>query len=521
MTLPALIEQMLRPEFYPHPVKTPIALLQTHISYVLLTGDFAYKVKKPMNFGFLDFSTLEKRHFYCREEVRLNQRLAFDLYLGVRALGCDADGSYFWLPEPTAGEAGVEAVEYAVQMVEFDQEQLLLRLFETGALGFSEVREIGMQLAAFHQQAWTDAHVASFGTAEGLKAVCDDNYAQTAKYVGITQSEDQLAETRAFSDRIFAEQADLFARRIAEGRIRECHGDLHLKNICLHRGKVQIFDCIEFNEPFRNTDVLYDAAFLLMDLQFRDRRDLGNEFLNTYLEQTGDYGGAVLLPLFLSMRAYIRAKVTSFLLDDATIPPEVQSAAAADAKAYFHLAWQYTRPRTGRILVMSGVSGTGKSTLARQLSRVLDAIQIRSDAVRKHLAGIPLRSRGDTALYSPMMSDKTYEQLLSQGLTLAQAGCTVILDAKYDRVARRASVLAAAAGLPVTILYCHAPTAVLRERLVLRAAANEDVADATVDLLQRQQELFEDFTAAERSHLVQVDTTAVDLEALVTQLGQG
>ncbi|NJK34914.1 MAG: AAA family ATPase [Oscillatoriales cyanobacterium SM2_2_1] len=521
MTLPALIEQMLRPEFYPHPVRMPISLLQTHISYVLLTGDYAYKVKKPMNFGFLDFSTLEKRHFFCQEEVRLNQRLATSLYLGVCGIGQDAQGAYFLVPKVGEGQDSPEVVEYAVQMVEFDQAQLLIHLFEAGALGYGEVREIGMQLAAFHQQALTNEHIASFGTAAGLKAVCDDNYAQTKKYVGITQTESQLGETQEFSNRVFVEQADLFARRVREGRIRECHGDLHLKNICLHRGLVQIFDCIEFNEPFRNTDVLYDAAFLLMDLQFRDRRDLGNEFLNTYLEQTGDYGGAVLLPLFLSMRAYVRAKVTSFLLDDPNVPVEVRSAAITEAIAYFRLAWQYTRLPSGRIIVMSGVSGTGKSTLGRQLSRVLEAIQIRSDAVRKHLAGLPLRSRGDTALYSPTMTEKTYDQVLSYGVTLARAGFTVILDAKYDRVARRAAVLAAAADLPVTIIYCHAPTTVLQERLVARAATDEDVADATVDLLQRQQELFEDFTELERSHLVRVDTTAVDLTALVTQLVGG
>ncbi len=509
MNLPPLITQMLSKEFYTHAVTEPIALIQTHISYVLLTGKYAYKVKKPMNFGFLDFSTLEKRHFFCEEELRLNRRLAPELYLQILAI--------------TATEAGFEfnpegePVEYAIQMVQFPQENLLINLFEAGKLTVDQVTDIGKQLAEFHAAANTNDHIASFGTATSLQAVANDNYASTASYINLAQTQEQYDRTKAYTDQFFAENHDLFSDRVAQGKIKECHGDLHLKNICLVGDKIQIFDCIEFNEPFRNSDVLYDAAFLVMDLQFRDRRDLANAFLNTYLELTGDYQGVVLLPLFCSMRAYIRAKVTSFLLDDPNIPAEVKDHAKQEASAYYELAYRYTQPQTGKITIMSGLSGSGKSTLAKQLAQKTEAILLRSDAIRKHIAGIDLLQRGDDDLYSPEMTTRTYNQLLETGILLASKGFKVILDAKYDRLNLRAAVMAQAQNMniPLQILYCSADQEILQQRLRDRTAANNDIADATVDLLASQQASFEAFTEAEQPYLLEVNTAIrVDWEAI-------
>jgi uncharacterized protein len=497
--LPPLIQQMLSPDFYPHAVTQEIELIQTHISFVLLTGEYAYKVKKPMNFGFLDFSTLEKRLFFCQEEIRLNRRLAPELYLQVLSI-VERDGKFTFSTEQEP------AVEYCIQMRQFPQKDLLINVFDRGELTPAHVEDIAKQLAKFHATTATNEHIASFGTKESVKAVADDNYQHTVKYIDLAQTQAQFDETKAFSDKFFSEYANLFANRVAQGKVKECHGDVHLKNICLYQGKVQIFDCIEFNEPFRNSDTIYDAAFLLMDLQYRDRRDLANIFLNTYLEQTGDYGGVPLLPIYGSMRAYIRAKVTSFLLDDPGIPQSVKDKASVEAAAYYKLAWEYTRSPQGKIIIMSGLSGSGKSTTARGLATQLEAIHVRSDAVRKHLAGIDLMQRGDDALYTPEMTAKTYARLSVFGIILAGKGFNVILDAKYDRVNLRADIInrSVAHGIPWQILYCQADTELLKQRLSDRVG---DVADATADLVDSQFQQFEAFTATELVNLIELDTT--------------
>lgn len=249
----------------------------------------------------------------------------------------------------------------------------------------------------------------------------------------------------------------------SRGKIRECHGDLHLNNICLYNGRVQIFDCIEFNEEFRNIDVIYDAAFLLMDLEFRGRGDLANLFLNTYLEWSGDYAGAVLLPLYLCIRAYIRGNVNALALNDPAISEAEKADIQATAAAYYAAAYRYTQPRQAKLYVMCGLSGAGKSTRGRGLAQGEQAIQIRSDAVRKHLAGLPLDRRSSdfpqVDLYSEAMTQKTYDQLLAYAELLLRQGQTVILDAKYDRVALRQPVIALAEKLhvPLEIHFCSAP----------------------------------------------------------------
>lgn len=487
---------MTQPGFYPHPVTEPIQLIQTHVSYVLLTGEYAYKVKKPVNFGFLDFSTLEKRQHFCQEELRLNQRGAAELYLEVIPL--TQVGEQFQL-----GGTG-EPIEYTVKMQQFPQEALFTELFDRGELTEQHLETLAAVLADFHRNAVTNDYIRSFGQVSQIRQAIDENYEQTESYIGGPQTQQQFDETKQYTDRLFAEQEALFVDRVKQDWIRECHGDVHLRNIALWHDKILLFDCIEFNEPFRFVDTMFDIAYIIMDLDARQRSDLSNLFLNAYIEQMGDWEGLQVLPLYLSRQSYVRAKVTSFLLNDPTIPDVVKQESAQTAAGYYHLAWQYTRPRQGRLILMAGLSGSGKSTVGRYLARKLGAVHLRSDAVRKHLAGVPLTERGSADLYTPEMSQKTYDRLLHLGTTLANQGYTVILDAKYDRQSLRTAAIAEANDkhLPIQIIHCTAPLEVLEQRLDDRTG---DISDATADLLPNQQ--MDPFNETERPYVTQVDTT--------------
>ncbi|HEY9642688.1 MAG TPA: AAA family ATPase [Coleofasciculaceae cyanobacterium] len=506
--LPALIQQMMQPEFYPHPVQSPIQLIQTHVSYVLLTGDYAYKLKKPVNFGFLDYSTLEKRQHFCQEELRLNQRCAPELYLEVLPIA-EADG-HFYL------NGTAEPVDYTLKMRQFPQEGLLANLYSQGKLTTDRLQELARVIARFHQTTASNDYIRSFGEPAKVREAIDENFQQTEKYIGGPQTQTQFDETRAYNDRLFAEESHLFVERMHADRIRECHGDLHLDNICLWNDRLWLFDCIEFNEPFRFVDVMYDIAYVIRDLEARERPDLSTLFLNTYIEETGDWEGLQVLPFYVNRQAYVRAKIVSFLLDDPAVPAADKEKAQATAARFYRLAWQYSQPRQGRLTLMCGLSGSGKSTTARALACHTGAIHIRSDAVRKHLGGIPLDQRGGDELYSAEMTQKTYDRLLNLGILLAQRGYPVILDAKYDRQSLREPVMATAQQqqMPLQIIHCDAPFEVLSDRLRRRTG---DIADATADLLPKQ--FFEPFSSTELPYVKTLDTTQ-SVEALLQALGE-
>ena len=487
--LPPLIKLMMQPEFYPHPVTEPIQLIQTHISYLLLTGDYVYKVKKPVNLGFLDFSTLSARYHFCQEELRLNHLLAPEIYLEV--LPITQEGASLIL----AGEG--EPLEYTLKMRQFPQDSLLSKMLKQGKLTPELMAQLGRMVAQVHLQAKTNDYIRSFGEPSKIKEFIEQNYQQSQKYIGSLQTQQQYEETKQFSDSFFSWQRSLLEQRQQNHWIRECHGDLHLDNICFWHDKIQLFDRIEFNEPFRFVDVMYDVAFLVMDLEAEAHKELANVFLNTYIEQTGDWEGLAILPLYLSRQAYVRAKINSWLWDTPSLTDENKRQAAAKARNYYYLAWQYTRPQSGKLIMMSGLSGSGKTTVAKHLAQNLGAIHIRSDAVRKHLSSIPLDQSGESSIYTPAMTQKTYGRLLELSTKLASQGFTVILDAKYDRQTLRSAVITQAQNnqIPLEIVLCTAPEEVLRDRILARTG---DISDATVDLLESQKKSFEAFTAREK-----------------------
>jgi uncharacterized protein len=320
-----------------------------------------------VNFGFLDYSTLEQRRHFCIEEIRLNQRGAKDLYLEVLPISI-LEGSANGQTSDKFALGSGETVEYALKMVQFPQADLLSNRFAAGSITADQMVEMGQVVAAFHAKSQPNDYISSFGEIPRVRQTIDDNYRQTEKYIGIAQTDRYYRETKEFTDRFFADHGEAFDRRVQGGFIRECHGDLHLQNVCIWQDRIQLFDCIEFNEPFRFVDTMYDVAFAVMDLTARERTDLGNVFLNTYLEQTGDWAGLEVLPIYLSRQAYVRAKVTSFLLDDRAVSAEQRLVAQQRAEDYYRLAWEYTQRPQGQILVMAGLSGSGKSTLGRHQS---------------------------------------------------------------------------------------------------------------------------------------------------------
>ena len=512
--LPPVIQSMLKPEFYPHPVTEPIQLVQTHVSYVLLTGDWVYKVKKSVDFGFLDYSTLERRKLFCDREIELNQRGVEGLYVKTVAIYPGIEVGHY------SFEENGEPVEYAVKMHQFPQEDLFSARFEAGDLPSDRIVELAKKVADFHLNAPTDEAIRSYGTVDQVRSALNQNFKQTQKYIGGPQTQAQYDATYAWTNAFCTNNGDLLQSRVDNHWIRNGHGDLHLGNICLWQGKVALFDCIEFNEPFRFVDVMYDVAFTVMDLDNRGRSDLSTLFLNTYVERTGDWEGLGVLPLYLCRQAYVRAKVTSFLLDDRGVTEGDRQAAHKTAAGYYQQAHAYTTTTTtpGKLFLMCGVSGSGKSTIAKQLAQTNvqtnaqknapgpKTIIIRSDAVRKHLGNVPLDETGLPSLYTPEMSAKTYQRLQTLGINLARQGYTVILDAKYDHQAPRQRVIQAAqtAGLALTIIQCNTPRDILEQRLRDRTG---DIADATVDLLDQQLAQAEPLTDAEQQLAIAIDTT--------------
>jgi len=334
---PPLVQAMLNPAFYPHhPGK--VEFLQTHISYLFLTGELVYKVKKPVDFGFLDFTTLEKRRYYCQEEVRLNKRFSPDVYLATVPIAVDGDA--FRLGDDP------EVIEYAVKMRRINEDHMLYRLLEGGKVDAEAMQHIGRHLAKAYAAIPSDEKARAFGTLDVISTNVVENFEQTRRYIGGPLSKETFETIESWSLAFMKENTALFEQRVAQGCIKDCHGDLHLQHICVEGENIYIFDCIEFNERFRFGDVASDVAFLAMDLDFNGHSDLARAFVHAYIEASGDATLAQVLVFYKVYRAYVRAKVTSFMLDDAGLDEQTREEVLQQAKAYYDLAFQYV---TGNI----------------------------------------------------------------------------------------------------------------------------------------------------------------------------
>jgi hypothetical protein len=505
---PDLADRLLAPEAYPHAVVTPIRVVETHISRVMLTGAYAYKIKKPVRLSFLDYSTLAKRRACCDEEVRLNRRYAPDLYLGVSTVGGPATA-------PRIDDGG-EPIEYAVRMRQFNRHDELGALLATRGVDAAELAALGEHVARFHASAAPVVATSTFGTAGALRRIIMDNFASLRSLPEAAQWQEAVHSLEHWVELTHERLATLIGSRRDSGLVRECHGDLHCGNVVRWEGALTPFDGIEFDPALRFIDVANDIAFLTMDLAMHDRDDLRRAALQAWTRTLGDFGGLPLLPYFETYRALVRAKVAALrALQEAPGSPQ-RSLECGTAARYLRWAVGRIRRPSPCLVLTCGLSGSGKTSLARAVAAPLDALHVRSDIERKRLAGLgPLddsHSPPDGGIYSPDFTERTYARLQDCATNALLGGESVIVDAAFLKRDERRGMLSLAhrMAVPAAILHCVAPLAVLRERLEIRSRSGSDASEAGVAILARQPGYWEEFDDEERTRVVAVDTTAPD-----------
>jgi uncharacterized protein len=487
---------LLDPACYPHAVER-VELLETHISWVFLAGEYAYKVKKPVRLPFLDFGTLEARRRCCDEELRLNRRTAPELYLGVSPIAAG--------PQGLRVDAAGEPVEYAVRMRRFAQDALADAMARRGGLGANEIDALAATIAAFHGAVPAAPRDGAFGDHERVTRPALANFAEIVPAPGDAARLDRLRRwTRGEGDRL----REAFAARRRDGFVRECHGDLHLRNIVFVEGRPLLFDAIDFSPDLRWIDVASEVAFLVMDLLEHGLDSQAWRFLNAYLEATGDYAGVRVLRYYLVYRAMVRAKVIRLRALDGEY---LRYVALADFLAVS------ARPA---LVLMHGLAGSGKTTVAQALLERVGAVRVRSDVERKRLFGLDAAARTHSELYAGIYAleatRRTYERLHQVVRDVVGAGRTVIVDAASLRREDRDgfAALARELGAAFLVVSCRASPAELHRRVALRASTMRDASEAGVEVLERQIATQEPLAADELACAVPVDTEG-DLQSAV------
>lgn len=495
-----------------------VELIETHISYVILTGQFAYKIKKALELGFLDFRSLAARRFYCEEELRLNRRLAPELYLEVVPI----TGS---IEIPVLGGTGA-AIEYAVKMREFPQEALASRALRRGELSAADVDTLAVKVAAFHRTALVARNGTPFGTPDNVLRIARQNFTQMRPLLLTPAEAADLDALALWTDRQHAASAASMTLRRSEGFVRECHGDLHLGNIAVVDGELTIFDCIEFNEEMRWIDVMSEVAFVAMDLHDGGRPDFAHRFLNAYLEITGDYAGLDVLRFYLVYRAMVRAKVARLRAEQLE-PGSDKSAALTESRGYLKIATDYAQPPRPALLIAHGLAGSGKTTLSQALLELVGAVRIRTDVERKRLHDLPAAARGgngiDAGLYAPEATRETYLRAVQLARVAGAAGWRVIVDAAFLKRWQRQLFrdLASESGIRFTIVDFVAATATLRDRVAQRLHDPHEASDADLAVLAHQVQTQEPLAPDELDDTVVYDAQRPLAEARLPESWRG
>ncbi len=499
-----LIRSLLDIRVWDHDVHD-LCVVETHISWVILTGPYAYKIKKPVNLGFLDFSTLEKRHFYCQEELRLNRRLAPRLYVDVIAITGEAT-------RPVINGTG-PVLEYAVKMVQFPQEAQLDRLLARGGLGAHHIDELAQRVAAFHGEIAVAAPESPYGEPRQIQQLVLENFDRVLCELQDPDALERLRTLRHWAQQEYQRCRNILAARKQHGFVRECHGDMHLRNIALLDDGLVIFDGIEFSDRLRWIDVISEVAFLVMDLDDRQQPQLAGRFLNAYLEQTGDYAGVEVMRYYLLYRAMVRAMVDAIRVHQPGMNETEKRRVLEEYGSYVSLAERYTHISHPILIITHGLSGSGKTTMAQTLLEHYPAIRVRSDIERKRLHGLTATMRTgsdvDRGLYTPEATARTYERLAELARVVVGAGYTVIVDAAFLKQEQRMMfrVLAEELRVPFVILDCRAPVDTLRARVSSREREARDASEATLTVLEHQLASDEPLNALERASALVIDTS--------------
>jgi aminoglycoside phosphotransferase family enzyme/predicted kinase len=508
-----IIDFFLEPGNYEHDVEA-VEHRQTHVSHLFFAGDFVYKVKKPVDMGFLDFSTLQKRRDAAMAELELNRRISPDIYLDLAAVHRDEQGRLSFAA-PTLIE------EVAVVMRRLPEEQRLSSLIEGRRVQPETMHDLGRLVADFHARAETSPEIAKFGSLEVVKHNWDENFEQTQTFVDRTLTASTWETCKTEIERFMRVYSDLFDERVRDGWIRDCHGDLQTDDIFIdpETGDARVLDCIEFNERFRYSDTIADTAFLSMDLRHRGRGDLTAAFLEAYYESSNDEPIPSLLRFYESYRAYVRGKVRSFVIDQAGPSPEEKAAAAEEARRFLTQSLEDALRLRPRLVLVAGLMGSGKTRQSDELARRAGIRVLHSDVVRKQLAGIDPQDEQKvpfgTGIYSQEWTDRTYRALLFEAKRELARGNSIILDASWSKARHRAEAqeLAAAREALFGIVECTAPSQVLEARL---SRPTRRVTDGRIELLEDQRAFYEAPDADEVDVLVQIDTSG-DFQVALTR----
>ncbi|HEX9757077.1 MAG TPA: AAA family ATPase [Nitrospiria bacterium] len=481
--LPPLIQALQNPKLFGHPAGH-FRVIQTHISWVLLTGRFAYKIKKPLNLGFLDFSSLKKRLFYCQEELRLNKRLSEKIYLDVIPISGSPEAPILNGKEPP--------IEYAVKMREFPQDAQLDRVLARGQLLAGHIDGLTTKLAQFHQRIPVAPMGSPFGSPNRIIQPIRENFQTIFKNITSRTERQDLSHLEHWIKKTHQLLRPLMKKRKKQGFIRECHGDMHLGNMALLKNQVIIFDCLEFNENLRWIDVMSEIAFLTMDLEDRRQYFFANKILNGYLEKTGDYEGTRILRYFQVYRALVRAKVSCIRLNQEGITKKDQKLIREEIKTYLNLAKGYTHPKEKWLAITHGFSGSGKTTLTQFLLEKTGALRIRTDVERKRLKGLSPSARTRSPigknLYSSHVTRQVYLKMRGLAKMILGAGFPVIVDGTFLKKLQRKILqpIARDINIPFVILNFKAPESTLRSRINRRKKKASDASEANLDVLKHQ-----------------------------------